>query len=422
MLANGWQAELRRFLLVLSSALLLGWVFSAVPLMLAIAAILVLLYWIRQFYRVSRWLSDTEAEPPEASGIWGQLWDSIYHLQRRGREEKSRLQTEVSYLRDSFAALREAAVMIDPERRIEWSNTAAERLLGLHYPKDRGQAILNLMRIPRFHQYVSNGDFSEPLYMDGPQDATLRLQIEITPFGRGSLLVLARDVTREEQLGEMRREFVANVSHELRTPLTVITGYLHTMIDHGMAGDERLERPLMQMQEQSQRMESLLKDLLWLSQLESDELVPEQSAIDMVELIGEIQQHFGDAYPDRSIEVNGESSERVIGDHRQLYSAVSNLVMNALKYSDDVIKLSWRQQNDELILAVSDRGPGIDPVHLPRLTERFYRVDKSRSLETGGTGLGLAIVKHVLCGHKAHLEISSELGVGSEFRCHFPLS
>jgi two-component system, OmpR family, phosphate regulon sensor histidine kinase PhoR len=419
---SGWKLELGRFAGVLLLALFAGWMLGASMQVLAFVAFVILAYWSLQLWRVSYWLRNTEAEPPEASGIWGELWDSIYHLQRRGREEKNRLQTEVSYLRESFAALREAAVMIDPQGRIEWSNAAAERFLGLQHPRDRGQALLNLLRIPRFHQYVSGQDFSEPLLLEGPLDAETHLLIEITPFGRGSLLMLGRDVTREERLEEMRREFVANVSHELRTPLTVITGYLHTLIDNGLGEDKSLGRPLLQMQEQSQRMETLLKDLLWLSQLESLAEQVEHQPLRMGELLAEISQQFGGANPERVITVELMTDETLQGDYRQIYSAVSNLVMNALKYSEAEILLRWSRRANELVLSVTDQGPGIDAVHLPRLTERFYRVDKSRSVETGGTGLGLAIVKHVLAAHNARLEIESVPGQGSTFRCHFPVS
>lgn len=418
----GWWGEVRRVALVFSVALLLGWISGELLMALAVAAVLLILIWLRQLWRVSDWLRNASEEPPEADGLWGEMFDSVYHLQRRDREERDRLQTTVSYLRDSFAALKEGAVMIDPDGRIEWSNAAAERLLGLQYPRDRGQAILNLLRIPHFHQYFNTGDFQKPLSLDSPIHADTHLLLEITPFGHGSRLMFARDISREQRLEQMRRDFVANVSHELRTPLTVITGYLHTLLDHYSDDDSRLRRPLVQMEEQAARMETLLKDLLWLSRMESMESGDELTRVKMLDLLTDVKRQLQDAWPGRLIEIHAPGEPSVQGNYRELYSAVSNLVLNALKYSDAEVNLNLHEEEGSLILDVTDHGSGIDAVHLPRLTERFYRVDKSRSVETGGTGLGLAIVKHVLARHDAQLKIDSQPGVGSTFSCHFPLS
>jgi two-component system phosphate regulon sensor histidine kinase PhoR len=248
------------------------------------------------------------------------------------------------------------------------------------------------------------------------------LQVEITRFGRGSRLLFARDVTRERQLEKMRRDFVANVSHELRTPLTVITGYLLTLMDMEIGEKEQLRRPMAQMQQQAARMEALLRDLLWLSQIESADGREEHRPVDIAELVAEVCEFVLGAYRGRTINTHYKTSRSVRGNYKHLYSAISNLVINALKYSEGDVEIEWAERDDGLCLSVTDHGPGIDARHIPRLTERFYRVDKSRSQVTGGTGLGLAIVKHVLAGHEARLEIDSELGVGSTFRCIFPLS
>jgi len=420
--ANWWWEVSKVGLLYLTAALL-GWFLDLLPVTLGLATLVLISYWLHQLYRVAGWLRRPDVEPPEAGGLWGEIFDSIYHLQRHDREERDRLQTAVSYLRDSFAALKNATVLIDPAGNIEWCNSAAERLLGLEYPRDRGQAIINLVRLPRFHSYFAAEDYRIPLLMESPRDAGIRLLVEITTFGRGSRLLFARDVTREERLEGMRRDFVANVSHELRTPLTVITGYLMTLLDSGAGEDEKLQRPLMQMQQQAQRMESLLRDLLWLSRLESVEDDTENMAlVDIPEMLGEVCHEAEGIYPEREIRIVVESKQRLNGNYQHLYSAVSNLLLNALKYSDGAVEMRWEEESRQLCLSVQDQGPGIDPIHIPRLTERFYRVDKSRSQATGGTGLGLAIVKHVLAGHGAHLEIDSAPGAGSTFRCVFPLS
>ncbi|MEM0955030.1 MAG: phosphate regulon sensor histidine kinase PhoR [Pseudomonadota bacterium] len=421
-MATNWWHELRKLALYFLVFVGVGLALGHAILALACASTMLLVYWLYQLYRVSAWMRRPDVEPPEARGIWGEFYDSIYRLQRSDREERDRLQTAVSYLRDSLAALKDAAVLIDPSSNIEWSNEAAQKLLGLEYPRDRGQAMVNLLRVPNFSSYFTEGDFAQPLLVESPLDTKVQLLVEITEFGRGSRLLFARDVTRERQLEKMRRDFVANVSHELRTPLTVISGYVLTLMDTDLGEQERLRQPMLQMQQQAERMEALLRDLLWLSQIEATEGREEHASLDMPELIGEVREFVAGAFPSRSISVDITTGRSILGNYKHIYSAVSNLVINALKYSDEDVALGWSEREDGCVLSVSDRGPGIDAVHLPRLTERFYRVDKSRSQNTGGTGLGLAIVKHVLAGHDAQLEIESEVGVGSTFRCVFPLS
>ena len=420
MATTSWWQEFRKVALYLivagGAGTALGYPIAA----LAMAALLLVGYWLNQLRRAAEWMRRPDAEPPEARGIWGDFFDSIYRLQRLDREERDRLQTAVSYLRDSLAALKDAAVLIDPSTNIEWCNEVSQHLLGLQYPRDRGQSVINLLREPGFSSYFNEGDFSQPLLLESPLEPSVLLQVEITPFGRGSRLMFVRDVTREQQLEKMRRDFVANVSHELRTPLTVITGYLLTLMDMDIGKEERLRRPMLQMQQQAERMETLLRDLLWLSQIESTEGREEHQPFDMAELVSEVKEFVLGAYPERSITITLSAGRTIKGNYKHIYSAVSNLVINALKYSEGPVEIEWTQREDGLCLSVRDFGPGIDAKHLPRLTERFYRVDKSRSQVTGGTGLGLAIVKHVLAGHDARLEIDSEPGEGSTFRCIFP--
>ena len=418
--SSSWWKELRQILLLFLLAGGIGALVGEVVAGLFIAALVQIGSWFYQLWRVSKWLQLPEREPPEAWGIWGEFFDSIYHLKRHDREERDRLQTAVSYLRDSFAALKDATVLIDPAGNIEWSNEAAERLLGIEYPRDRDQAILNLLRLPAISKYVNEGDYRVPLVSESPLNPEVRLQFEITPFGKGSRLLFGRDVTREQMVEKMRRDFVANVSHELRTPLTVITGYLHTLNDLELS-ESRLERPLAQMQQQAERMETLLKDLLWLSQIESTEGQEEHEVVLLVELLSEVCQAAQVAYPERALTFSNCGEETIPGNYKQLYSAVSNLVVNAFKYGEGEVTVDLCRREDKLCVCVADQGPGIAPEHLPRLTERFYRVDKSRSQDTGGTGLGLAIVKHVLAGHGASLEIESDVGRGSVFRCVFPV-
>jgi two-component system, OmpR family, phosphate regulon sensor histidine kinase PhoR len=312
--------------------------------------------------------------------------------------------------------------MVDARGNIEWSNRAAERLLGLQYPRDRGQAILNLIRVPEFHDYYQVADFSEPLQLDAPGRPDTRLQLEITGFGAGDRLLFARDVTKIVRLEEMRRDFVANVSHELRTPLTVISGYLSTLLDNSEDLDARLRKALQQMSQQATRMENLLRDLLWLARIEAMESEEKRDPVDIRTLLHEVRHEALAAHPERELLLTLSSERAVRGDYKELYSAVSNLVFNAIKYSGDdkPVQLRWLERDGQLRLEVEDQGVGIDPAHLPRITERFYRVEASRSSQTGGTGLGLAIVKHVLMSHGATLDVQSTPGRGSVFSIVFP--
>lgn len=421
-LPGSWLHELQRFCLVVMLAGLLGWLLGYPFIAMAIASLGLNLMWLGQLLRIRLWLDKPEQAPPESRGIWGIVFDRIYHLQRQNRESQARLQSTVDYLQDSFVSMRDGAVMVDENGVIDWSNAAAQRLLGLRYPQDRGQPLLNLVRLPEFHRYFLSRDYQEPLQLRSGNDSNLMLQFEITPFGAGDRLVFIRDVTKLAKLEQMRRDFVGNVSHELRTPLTVIKGYIETILGNSAALDPRYVKPLQQMEQQAQRMENLLRDLLWLSRIESDHARGNNTDVDIAGLVEELEGELQSSHPHRRLELDLQSRHKVRGDYRELHSAVSNLVLNALKYSgdDSPVRVSWQQVGDEFLLSVHDSGIGIDAVHLPRLTERFYRVDDSRSSRTGGTGLGLAIVKHAAAAHKAKLRIASRPGEGSTFTLAFP--
>lgn len=417
-----WISEARRITLVLIVAWGFGWAVGHPLIVLAVALFALLVYSTRQLTRMQKWLLEAGDAPPESVGLWGDVFDRMYNLQRQNREARGELQSTVNYLRDSFASIRDGAVMLNAAGSIEWSNHAAENLLGLRYPDDKGQDILNLVRAPEFHQYFISADFNSPLYLENNGEPELFLRFEITCFGDGDRLMFVRDVTKIHRLEQMRKDFVGNVSHELRTPLTVITGYLGTLLEAQNTLDKKLVKPLQQMQQQSQRMESLLKDLLWLSRLENMEGASNSELVDVSGLLAELRSDYQTSHSGRAIELEVETDHKQMGDHRELYSAVSNLLLNALKYSSDgsPVVISWKQDGSEYLLSVADQGIGIAAAHLPRLTERFYRVDDSRSSATGGTGLGLAIVKHVAAGHGAQLRIESVLGVGSRFILAFP--
>jgi two-component system phosphate regulon sensor histidine kinase PhoR len=412
-----WASECRAVVALVLLGFVLGWLFGHTLAGVAISLLAVLLYGLLQLHRMHKWLSGPAATPPEGIGLWGEVFDKTYALQRRNQEAHGRLQSTVDYLHDSFASMRDGVVIVDSSGSIQWSNAAAESLLGLRFPADVGQAILNLVRAPEFHQYFLEEDYLSPLQLEATIQSSRFLRIEITSFGEGDRLIFIRDVSKIIRLEQMRKDFVGNVSHELRTPLTVITGYLGTMIDAGDVLDSRFHKPLQQMNQQAQRMENLLRDLLWLSRLESVDHVDKSEMVDIAGLLDELKSSLQVSYPDRDIQLCIDTDYKIVGDYRQLYSAVSNLVINALKYSEppSPVVISWSQQDKEYHLCVIDQGEGIGAAHIPRITERFYRVDDSRSSATGGTGLGLAIVKHVVAGHGGELRIESVVGLGSKF-------
>ncbi|MEJ2531887.1 MAG: phosphate regulon sensor histidine kinase PhoR [Halioglobus sp.] len=400
----------------------IGWYYGR-PLVAVLLALLALVaYWLLQLRRVQLWLQDPLQPPPDIHGIWGDILSQFYRQQRRERETQARLQSTLDYFRDCFSSMREGVVIVDGRGVIGWSNAAATRLTGLRYPEDVGQHISNLVREPALQDYLDAGDYDAPLQYPVTGDDRRYLEVQVNRFGKGDRLLFFRDVSAVLRMEQIRRDFVANVSHELRTPLTVITGYLDTFLSDTASLPSRLIKPMQQMTQQAVRMENLLKDLLWLSRIESEERQEKREWVDIRALLRELQDELVTSYPQREVKFLLETDHRVTGNYLELHSAVSNLVVNAIKYSpdDSVVTVSWREVEGEYHLVVEDAGVGVDPVHLPRLTERFYRVDDSRTGSTGGTGLGLAIVKHVAVSHGARLRIDSTPGRGSRFTLAFP--
>lgn len=411
---------------MLAAAFVLGYERGYVGYSLAAALGIYCIWLLSQLRRLQLWLNNADGvQPPQSYGILGEVFDQIHRLQRRNNQTRHRLQSVINRFQDSTTALRDGVLIVDSQGNLEWWNEAASRYLGLIAPTDIGHQLTNLIRDPEFKDYFAEEEPLHTLQLTSPAHPEMALEFSITLFGRQDRLLVVRDVTRIMQLEQMRKDFVANVSHELRTPLTVLVGYLETMEMGADVLSPRWARMISQMRQQGGRMESIIKELLMLSKLETGR----SDAKDLVNV-----QEMLQAIKQDALALSGEQNHQIClcihsqnliqGDMNELRSAFSNLIFNAIKYTPagTGIDIIWQQGRKDFQLIVRDHGAGIDPIHLPRLTERFYRVDPSRDNTTGGTGLGLAIVKHILIRHDGELTINSELGKGSDFVCHFPLS
>ncbi|MBE01942.1 phosphate regulon sensor histidine kinase PhoR [Marinobacter lutaoensis] len=421
-----WSRYLRTVIGGLIATTLIGAIFGY-PLYGLLAGLLAYVWWtLVQARRLHQWLANPNGtdEAPQSLGLWGDIFDGLHKLHQSHLRTQDRLRAQVNRVQESTNAMRDGVIMTDAQGAMEWWNGSAEHLLGFRRNTDRGQYIHNLIRTPAFKAYFDSRDYREPLEIHSPAKPHIRLQIQISLFGDDDRLIVAKDVTRLYQLEQMRRDFVGNVSHEMRTPLTVISGYLETLVDHADELPPKWRRAIETMAAQASRMEALITDLILLSRIETGEHTVDDSLTDVDEMLHQICHDARALSGDKghTIDVNILDNRLLRGDESQLRSAFSNLVFNAVKYTPagGRITVTWRTDRDGAHLSVKDTGIGIDPIHIPRLTERFYRADPSRHKDTGGTGLGLAIVKHVLLNHDGNLEIRSRIGEGSEFTCHFP--
>ncbi len=424
---KGLAYELRWLALFVFIGGIIGLALEALRVCLGLAVFLFLIWHFYKLKKFEEWvISIRRMKKPvhNFDGIWAEIADDITRLSNRYQKDKLRLQAVVSRVQEMTSALTDAVILLDSQGNIEWWNTAAQMMFDFRNI-DLGHKLINLIRHPRFIHYFEDGDYSEPLDIDSIKKNGQRLQFQIHLFGHGDKLVIVRDATRVYKLEQMRRDFVANVSHELRTPLTVLHGYLETMADNPDL-PKGFEKAIVQMQSQGERMRILIEDLITLTKLETDE---RETHFEEVHLASMITTIFNDARAligDREHEftVKGDTEVKIKGNEKEVRSAISNLVFNAINYSPKKIEVTVKikKTHTSVAVAVRDKGIGIDPKHLPRLTERFYRVDSGRTTALGGTGLGLAIVKHVLLRHDAELKVRSMPGKGSTFTCHFPLS
>jgi two-component system phosphate regulon sensor histidine kinase PhoR len=388
--------------------------------LVAIALLALVLWHMRQLARLRRWLANpVPGEVPESRGSWDDVFAAVHRLERARSKHEQGLAEALARMRRAVQALPDGVVILDRANRIEWLNRTAEAQLGLDARADLRQNIANLVRSPEFIEYL-----------EAPGEASIRLDrgpgrslsLQLIAFGQSQKLLLSRDVTHAERVETMRRDFVANVSHELRTPLTVLVGFLETI--RNLKLDPQRQRDYVgMMQEQASRMQRIIEDLLTLSALDSAPPASDEARVPvrpLIERLGKDAAALSSAKHEIRVEL--EDPADLLGIESELASAFGNLVSNAVRYTPagGTITLAWREDAEGARFTVEDTGIGIPAEHIPRLTERFYRVDRSRSRETGGTGLGLAIAKHALARHDATLEIESEPGRGSRFSARFP--
>ncbi len=379
------------------------------------------LYWIHRLYQ---WMLKPSLNfVPNGKGIWEDIFANLYQELRRHSRSQSQLSSSLERLRHATSALPDGVVVLNNRNEIEWFNEPAVQRLGLKRHHDENQPIYYLLRQAEFIAYLQAEEYSEPLKLHAWRSPDVTLELQIIPFASKQRLLICRDISALEKTEVMRRDFIANVSHELRTPLTVIGGFLETIGD--MEGEISTDiKPYFEMmQAQTTRMRRIIEDLLTLSRIENNATLKDEADLNMPRLL---QQITNDAKAlsqgQHQVTLHLEADYNLRGSHDELMSALSNLTNNAVRYTpaQGHIDIYWRQQGEQLVFSVQDTGIGIEPQHLPRLTERFYRVDSGRSRDTGGTGLGLSIVKHILHHHQAQLKIESEPGKGSCFTIVFP--
>src|SRR5580692_1903274 len=422
-MAQMWAFSLVRLAGILLSGLCLGALIGPIWLWLLAAACLYIAWQLFNLYRLDRWLRlRSQLDPPNIGGIWGDIIGQVVRLHRRKQFHKQRLIQLFRELRRSTAALPDGVIILSTQREIVWFNRQAARLLGLKRPIDLGLRIDNLIRSPEFVHYLHSDDFALPLVIRPPVQADLYLALQVVPYGAGQSLLLVRDVTRQMRLEAMRKDFVANASHELRTPLTVISGYLDTLADDSSI-DPAWAGPIRDMRAQAQRMNAIIADLLVLSRLEATDGEAPRDAIDVPSMLERLQRDaLASVDRPRRVLLELQSEDGLFGSAHELESAFTNVLVNGMKYTpaEGTVRVRWWADAEGAYFSVIDSGIGIPAEHIPRLTERFYRVDAGRSRGEGGSGLGLAIVKHALRRHGGWLDVQSTEGKGSTFTCHFP--
>lgn len=419
-------AIIKRLVVVLFFTAGIGYVIGY-PLEGIILGLISLLVW--HYYhlnKLTQWLWRSKSlTPPQAGGIWGSIYDGLYLQTIKFRKKQKRLNDKIKKFRDGAEALPDAALLLSEDLCIEWGNKKAQHILGLKWPNDVGQRLDNLLRFPEFSKYLAENNFEHPCLIPSPSNIENTLELRLMPYGTEQILVIARDVSKLQRLDKMRRDFVANVSHELKTPLTVVRGYVEMVqqTDHHL--DPHWHKAFSSIESQVSRMDRLVEQLLLLSKVENQEGVDDYEQIDIPTMLHTLVDdcQWLNQQKQHEISFDIDDSLTIKGIESEIKSACSNLLSNAIAYTptQGKIHLTWQRDNNKAKFSVKDNGVGIRPEFVNRLTERFFRIDKSRSRNTGGAGLGLAIVKHVLNRHQAELVINSQWGKGCEFSIFFDL-
>jgi two-component system phosphate regulon sensor histidine kinase PhoR len=417
------QKALVTLLIYVAIAAGVGSIFDLTLLFVSITLFIYTIYQLRNLFHLHNWLLNRSQHPPDSKGYWGEIFNEIHLMEKDKRKHRSRLNKVLSRFQDAAQALPDGAIILTKYNDIEWANQSACTMLGIHAEKDIGHKINNLIRHPGFQQYLNKKDYSRSINLPRPMQPEHQLEIQVVPFGSNQKLILCRDVTHVAQLEAMRSRFISNVSHELRSPLTVIKGYMEMLQEDSDNISEHQIKIYKNMSDQVMRMDRLVEDLLTLTRLETEPAKPSEE-VDVSSMLAAIRDNalvFGKD-KDQTITLDIDTNLNITGDSDELASLFTNLVNNAVRYTPEQgkITITWQLENEAAIFSVSDTGPGIEPEHLARLTERFYRIDTDRSRESGGTGLGLSIVKHILDRHDGQLGIESTPGQGSTFTCRFP--
>jgi two-component system phosphate regulon sensor histidine kinase PhoR len=410
---------------MLLAGVFVGWLYGRPAIGLLVATLAVLGWHLWCAYRFENWLhSGMQGAIPGGSGFWPQLFARFRHLDERASRYRKRWRGLVRELRASAKAFPEGVVVLNGRREIIQYNRVARQHLGLRKRRDSGQRIESFVRHPEFLSFLEAGDADASVTIPSPTDSGVWLECRLVPYGSRDRLLLLRDTSTEHRVEAMRRDFVANASHELRSPLTVLAGYLDTMGDD-QAMPAEWHQPIGDMQRQVERMTRLVADLLELSRLENAGHAATTDEVALQSIVHTVVDEAGSVYSGQmNITVDVPASAILLGDEADIYSVVQNLVSNAIRFTPDggSIQVAWQIDAHAGRLIVSDDGPGIPAEAVPRLTERFFRVDDGRARDDGGTGLGLAIVRHALDRHEARLEIDSVPGQGSTFTCDFPMA
>jgi two-component system, OmpR family, phosphate regulon sensor histidine kinase PhoR len=419
--SHSWQVSIGRLAVLIAASILIGWWLGHIDLALVCAFAVYVVWSLSSLMRLQRWvMGRNRIAPPTDMGVWSDIASFVHSRHQAGKQRRRRLVQLLRAYREAAEALPDGVMVLSNTRQLVWSNASARKLLGLDKHRHRGQVIDHLIQNRQILEWLSAQRTEQPLIdVPSPVNSDIRLSMRLIPYAERQWLLVVRDISTLLKLEQVRRDFVANVSHELRTPLTVIHGYLDLLEPEDFPDFSGM---IVEMRRQSTRMTQIVEDLLTLSRLDAQEGLNDEvvSMSAMLSLLKREAEALSGGQ--HRVEVHHDSRRDLLGSSKDLHSAFSNLVFNAVRYTPPggSIDIAWRDLPEGACLSVSDTGHGIPPEHLPRITERFYRVSTSRSREKGGTGLGLSIAKHVLALHQARLRIESELGVGSTFFCEFP--